>query len=93
MYDHYYMDLALLDPVITFQQSSYSFNESTPEMTGDICVTLEGPAGGLSESFQVNFEIVTSISRPASKLVIICACGFQLLRSLQLLGWTSLLVL
>ena len=65
--------------MITLQQSSYSFDESTPEVTGDICVTLEGPAGGLAVSFQVNFEIVTSISRPASKVVIICAHGYQLL--------------
>ena len=55
--------------MIALQQLSYSFDESTPEVTGDICVTLEGPAGGLSESVQVRFTISTAgVSRPASKI-------------------------
>ena len=41
------------DPETALQQLSYFFYESILEVTQDICVTLKGPAGGLSESVQV----------------------------------------
>lgn len=50
--------------MISLQQTTYSFNESE---TGEICVQLIGPTGGLAddESFGVNFTVT---SFPASKV-------------------------
>ena len=55
------------DPVLALSQSSYTFAEATEE-TGEICVVLEGPSGGLTTgTLEVLFTIDTvNINRPAS---------------------------
>ncbi len=56
-----------VDPVLALSQLSYTFAEATEE-TGEICVVLEGPSGGLATgTLEVIFTIDTgNINRPAS---------------------------
>ncbi|XP_064396234.1 mucin-2-like [Halichondria panicea] len=58
------------DPVLALSQSSYTFAEATEE-TGEICVVLEGPSGGLTTgTLEVLFTIDTvNINRPATPQV------------------------
>ncbi len=60
-------NLIYLDPVLALSQLSYTFAEAT-EDTGEICVVLEGPSGGLATgTLEVLFTIDTGdINRPAS---------------------------
>ncbi len=53
--------------MLALSQLSYTFAEATEE-TGEICVVLEGPSGGLAaETIEVLFTIDTvNINRPAS---------------------------
>ncbi len=57
----------LIDPVLALSQSSYTFAEVTEE-TGEICVVLEGPPGGLETgTLEVMLTIDTgNTNRPAS---------------------------
>ena len=59
--------LIYLDPVLALSQLSYTFAEATEE-TGEICVMLVGPSGGLATgTLEVLFTIDTNnINRPAS---------------------------
>ena len=65
-YNHLCLIL-FLDPVLALSQLSYTFAEVTEE-TGEICVVLEGPSGGLATgTLEVLFTIDTgNINRPAS---------------------------
>ncbi|XP_064407623.1 mucin-3A-like isoform X2 [Halichondria panicea] len=58
------------DPVLALSQLSYTFAEATEE-TGQICVVLEGPSGGLATgTLEVLFTIDTgNINRPATPQV------------------------
>ena len=59
-------NLIYLVPVLALSQLSYTFAEATEE-TGDICVVLVGPSGGLATgTLEVLFTIDTMINRPAS---------------------------
>ncbi|XP_064396201.1 uncharacterized protein LOC135343155 [Halichondria panicea] len=55
------------DPVLALSQLSYTFAEATEE-TGEICVVLEGPSGGLATgTLEVLFTIdIVNINRPAT---------------------------
>ena len=46
----------MVDPVIALQQTSYSFEETTPEVSREICVELQRPSE-LRVPFEVNFSV------------------------------------
>ena len=46
----------MVDPVIALRQTSYSLEEATPEVSGEICVELQSPSE-LRVPFEVNFSV------------------------------------
>ncbi|XP_064396224.1 uncharacterized protein LOC135343165 isoform X3 [Halichondria panicea] len=75
------------DPVLALSQLSYTFAEATEE-TGEICVVLEGPSGGLATgTLEVLFTIDTgNINRPATPQVDFTTISLMQVRQFSTIG-------